>query len=172
MVLLYDSHYLTSVICLHTVGSIWPIDRILSGATTLGQSEPGSYGNEEVLHILQSLRTRILISDGLVSYPGHSLRRVLTFCRDAVSVFYGPRGLSWYMFKIYLDYVDYLGRSDNKMFFVLKCKKQTILCVIYDRRCLRRWSRAICNRIPTASPRASSQRHWTIQERNKRVHVF
>ena len=31
--------------------SIWPIDRTLSGATILGQSEPGSNGNEEVLHI-------------------------------------------------------------------------------------------------------------------------
>ena len=31
--------------------SIWPIDRILSGATTLGQSGPGSYGNEGVFPI-------------------------------------------------------------------------------------------------------------------------
>ena len=33
--------------------SIYPIDKILSGATTPGQSGPGSDGNE-VLHILQS----------------------------------------------------------------------------------------------------------------------
>ena len=32
--------------------SIWPIDRTLSGATTPGQSEPESDGNEGVLHIL------------------------------------------------------------------------------------------------------------------------
>ena len=31
--------------------SIWPIDRILSGATTLGQGELGSDGNEVVLCI-------------------------------------------------------------------------------------------------------------------------
>ena len=31
--------------------SIWPIDRTLSGATTPGQSGPGSDGNEGVLHI-------------------------------------------------------------------------------------------------------------------------
>ena len=31
--------------------SIWPIDRTLSGATTSGQSEPGSDDNEEVPHI-------------------------------------------------------------------------------------------------------------------------
>ena len=35
-------------------GSILPIDRILSGATTPGQRWPGSDGNEEVLHIPQS----------------------------------------------------------------------------------------------------------------------
>ena len=34
-------------------GSIWPIDRALSGATTPGQSRPGSGGNEEVLCIPQ-----------------------------------------------------------------------------------------------------------------------
>ena len=31
--------------------SIWPIDKTLSGATTPGQSGPGSKGNEGVLHI-------------------------------------------------------------------------------------------------------------------------
>ena len=34
--------------------SIGPIDRTLSGATTLGQRGPRSDGNEEVLHIPQS----------------------------------------------------------------------------------------------------------------------
>ena len=29
-------------------GSVWPIDRALSGATTLGQSGPGSNGNEKI----------------------------------------------------------------------------------------------------------------------------
>ena len=45
-ILLYNSHNLTSVICLHTVCSIWPIDRTLSGATTLGQNGLESNGNE------------------------------------------------------------------------------------------------------------------------------
>ena len=31
--------------------SIWPVDRTLSGATTLGQSRPGSDGNKGVLLI-------------------------------------------------------------------------------------------------------------------------
>ena len=34
--------------------SIWPIDRVISGATTPGQSGPGSDANEGVLHIPQS----------------------------------------------------------------------------------------------------------------------
>ena len=48
--------------------SIWPIDKTLSGATTPGQSEPGSNGNEGVLHIPQSSSiTGALLSDCLVS---------------------------------------------------------------------------------------------------------
>ena len=45
----------------------------LSGATTPGQSGPGSDGNEGVLHIPQSSSTAgTSPSDCLVSYPGHS----------------------------------------------------------------------------------------------------
>ena len=48
--------------------SIWPINR------TLGQSGPGSDGNEELLHIPQnSSLTGPSPSDCLVPYPGHSL---------------------------------------------------------------------------------------------------
>ena len=36
--------------------SIWPINRALSGATTPGQSEPGSDGNDGLLHISQRSR--------------------------------------------------------------------------------------------------------------------
>ena len=50
--------------------SIWPIDRTLSGATTQGQSGPGSDGNEGVLHIRQSSNiTEASSSDFFVSYP-------------------------------------------------------------------------------------------------------
>ena len=52
--------------------SIWPIDRTLSGATTLSQSWLGSNGNEGVFSIPQSSSiTRASLLDGLVSYPGH-----------------------------------------------------------------------------------------------------
>ena len=46
----------------------------LSGATTPGQNEPGSDGNEGVLCIPQSSSTaRTSLLDCLVSYPGHTL---------------------------------------------------------------------------------------------------
>ena len=54
--------------------SIWPIDRTLSGATTLGQSGPGSNGNEGLLHIPQiSSITVALLLECFVSYLEHSL---------------------------------------------------------------------------------------------------
>ena len=67
-VLLYNSHNLTSVICLHTAFSILPIDRITSGATGPGQSGPENNDNEGVLHITQISKARALLSDGLMSY--------------------------------------------------------------------------------------------------------
>ena len=57
-----------------STSSVWPIDRTLSSATTLGPSELGSYGNKGVLRIPQS--SRIIgspPSDCLVSNPGHLL---------------------------------------------------------------------------------------------------
>ena len=55
--------------------SIWPTDRTLLGATTPGQSGPGSDGNEGLLRILQSSSiTGTSPSGCLVSYTGHSLR--------------------------------------------------------------------------------------------------
>ena len=48
----------------------------LTGTTTLGQSGPGSNGNEGVLRIPQSSRTGASPSHGLVSFPGPSLKRI------------------------------------------------------------------------------------------------
>ena len=74
---IYQKRVLFQVIQFSTsmqFSSIWPIDRILSGATTRGQNEPGSNGNEEVLRIPQSSSiTGTSPSDCLVSYPGYSL---------------------------------------------------------------------------------------------------
>ena len=43
-----------SLECVQSNSSIWSIDETLSGATTLGQSGPGSDGNEGVACITQS----------------------------------------------------------------------------------------------------------------------
>ena len=64
---------------IHAVGITWRawtkrlIDWTLSGTSTLGQSGPGSNDDEGVLHITQSFRIGASTSDGLLSYPGHSL---------------------------------------------------------------------------------------------------
>ena len=54
--------------------SFWVLYRNLSSATTSGQSEPGSDGDEGVLRIFQSSSiTEASPSDCLMSYPGYSL---------------------------------------------------------------------------------------------------
>ena len=53
--------------------SFWPIDKTLSGNTTLGQSEPGINGNEEVLNISPNSMGGASSSDCLVSYIRISL---------------------------------------------------------------------------------------------------
>ena len=68
---------------------IRPIDRTLSGATTLCQCRHESYGNKGVLHTSQSSSiTGTSPSDCSESYLGHSLGGVLPHCRGAVCVFY------------------------------------------------------------------------------------
>ena len=49
------------------------IDGILMGTSPPGQSGPGSNSNERVLHIPQTSGIGASLSDGLVSYPEHSL---------------------------------------------------------------------------------------------------
>ena len=70
---------------------IWPIDTGLSGATTPGQSGPGSNGNKGVLRIPQIyIITEASPSDCLVSYPRHILVGVEDLnplYKDAVDVF-------------------------------------------------------------------------------------
>ena len=67
--------------------TIWSIDWILSGATTPGQSGPGSDGNEGVLLISQSSSiTGTSPSDCFVSYSGYSF----PFCSGAAGVYYSP----------------------------------------------------------------------------------
>ena len=96
---------------------IWPIDRTLSSATTLGEIGPGSNGYEGVLCIFQrSSITGISPSNCLVSYQdthlacftllqrcswcilqsqptGSLVGRVLPLCIGVIGVFYSPSRL-------------------------------------------------------------------------------
>ena len=82
------------------------IDKTLPGATNLGQSGPGSHGNEGVLCIPPKLLYYWTSpSNCFTSYTGHSLEGVLPLCKGAVGVFYSPSRLS----KIHV--LDILVRS-------------------------------------------------------------
>ena len=87
--------------------SIWPIDRTLSGVTTMGQGEPGSNGNEGLLRIFQSSSiTGTSPSDCLESYLGYSLEGFLLLCWDAVTIFYSPSRPTWAcLYNCEYDYV-------------------------------------------------------------------
>ena len=72
-ILNYSVYWNNSVKHKYADSSIETIDRALSGATTLGQSGPGSNVKEGVLCIPQSPSIPgTSPSDCLVSYPGHS----------------------------------------------------------------------------------------------------
>ena len=99
--------------------SIRPIDRTLSSDTPLGQSGPGSNGNEGVHSIPQSSSiTETSLSDCLVSYPGYSMRGVLPLCIDAVSVFCSSSRLGHFILKIFLAYLQ-LSTSTSKLPFLV-----------------------------------------------------
>ena len=108
--------------------SIWSIDRILSGATTLSQSRPGSDGSKGVLCIpYSSSITGASPSDCLVSQSGHSLEEgVISLCRDAVSIFYCP---SW-LGHLLLDLPDVspVFSSFGGVISVCACSKYDKLC--------------------------------------------
>ena len=76
--------------------SIWPIDKTLSGATTLGESRPGSNSNEGIFCIPQSCKARASPSDCLMLYIWG--QGVLPFCIDAVGIFYSPSQLGYSLF--------------------------------------------------------------------------
>ena len=74
--------------------SISPIDRTLSGATTLSQSGPGEMAMVLCITPSPSI-SETSPSDCLVPYPGHSLSggKGLLLCRETVGVFYSPSRL-------------------------------------------------------------------------------
>ena len=93
-ILVQNSRGSTAVITSFMRASFFPIDWTLSGATIMGQSEPWSDSNEEVLGIPPcSSTTGTSPSDCLVSCPEHLLMGEVNLCREAVGVFCSPSRL-------------------------------------------------------------------------------
>ena len=90
--------------------------RALSGATTPGQSGPGSNGNEGVLHIPQDPSiTWTSPSDCLVSYQDtRGGGGLLSLCRGAVSVFYSPSRLGNPLMRLFQIKKDFTLKNINK----------------------------------------------------------
>ena len=86
---------LTRILSIWLNSSIWLINETFTGTPTSSQSGPRSNGNEKVLHISQSVKSRTSPSGDLVSYPGHSLvgGGLTPLCKGAVNVFYSPSRL-------------------------------------------------------------------------------
>ena len=88
--------------------SIPPIDRTLSGATSPGQSGPGSDGNR-VIRILQSSSTTgVSPSDCFVSNPGHSFGALCNWC-------------NWFSLSVKLDREKVLAHI----------RRERVICISY-----------------------------------------
>ena len=72
--------------------SFLPIDRTLTGATTPGQSGPGSDNNKWVFCFLQCI-TRASLSECLVSYPGYSLE--VSYLSAEMKTVYSTVSVDW-----------------------------------------------------------------------------
>ena len=100
----YSVYTNNSVKYKYGISSIKPIDRALSGATTLDQSGTGSNGNEGVLRMPKSPSiTWTSLSDCQMQDTHLVMVGVLPLCRSPVSVFYKPsrRGINhWELFNI------------------------------------------------------------------------
>ena len=79
--------------------SIWPIDKTLSGATTLSQSGPGSNGYEKEFHFPQTFETGASPSDGLCQIQDTIWGRDLTPLQRLQSV-YSTAPVEWAKFSI------------------------------------------------------------------------
>ena len=74
--------------------SIWPIDRTLSRATTSGQSESGSDGNEGgYFAFFKAPLTRALSLDGLMSYAEHLLGE--SYSSAEIQLIYSTASANW-----------------------------------------------------------------------------
>ena len=107
------------------------MDRTLSGASSPGQSWPGSNGNKEVVCILKSSSiTGASPSDTLVSKTGHWLvLGGVPLHRDPVGVFYSPSWLGLWLFYLIANHTEYPRFEETSVIKFLmtdKCKSWEI----------------------------------------------
>ena len=97
---------------------IWLIDGTLTGTITPGQCGPGNNGNERLLHIPQSSRTRASLSDYLLSYPGYFLLR-----RNAVVVLcsYSRPSCGWKKVSFSKSLKQKTITIRKTVFFIYRC---------------------------------------------------
>ena len=101
--------------------SIWPIDRTLSGATTTGQSGPGSDRIEGVHRISQSSSiTGASPSDCLVSYPDSRCGRLTPLLRCSRCIRLGDRSFNYKLIIIIIIIIIIIRESIRRMFFKMK----------------------------------------------------
>ena len=95
-----------------------------SGATTLGQSGPGSDSNEDILCIPQSSSiTGASLSDCLVSYPEHSLGK--SYLSAEMYLVYSTAAANWAMLDLLHFTFWFLFANDNHCYFDGQVKKNT-----------------------------------------------
>ena len=109
---IYQSQFDISHLCVHC--SMLPTDRTLTGATTPGQSAPGSNGNEGVLRILRNVAIRFL---RVISWT-----LILPLCRDAASLFNSLQPTQPAALDIYFEWENW----NHTIFFFFECCIHTL----------------------------------------------
>ena len=97
---------------MHSVYTIWTMNRTLSGDNTLEQSVPGSNGNEGVVHVPSNRQGRSLIIWWLNDISKTFVVGILPLCSNAVGVYWSPSQMGWYMYiheYIYLSIITDYG---------------------------------------------------------------
>ena len=117
--------------------SIWPIDRILSGATPPGSSGPRSNSNIGVLRIPQSSSiTEASPSHCLVSYPGHSLGKSYSFAK--MELVYSAVPANWAIYEVQNYFLMFLIHIKVSWLTIVESDPKVPFTIPTTTRCKRR----------------------------------
>ena len=114
---------------------------IISGAITSGQSGPWINGNEGILHIPQSSKTGVSLSDGLILYPKHLLFFLgggsYPFADMQLVRSKAPTHTVWavFVFRLFLNWCDLLNMIRICENYIIKyfLRLNTKICFIIFR---------------------------------------